>query len=84
MDNTIKVVLPTAINQLIDAADKFTTIVSAIREEYLSSVQNYPWIVGFSGGKDSTLVAHAVFEALLSIAPSKRTRAIHIVSNDTL
>ncbi len=84
MDNTIKVVLPTAINQLVDAADKFTAIVSAIREEYLSSVQNYPWIVGFSGGKDSTLVAHAVFEALLSIAPSKRTRAIHIVSNDTL
>jgi DNA sulfur modification protein DndC len=71
-------------SQLIDATEKFAHIVIAIREEYLSTTQNYPWIVGFSGGKDSTLVAHAVFEALLSVAPSKRTRHIHIVSNDTL
>ena len=30
------------------------------------------------------LVVHATFEALLSISPSKRTRPVHIVSNDTL
>lgn len=45
MDNTMKVVLPAMIIPLVDSADKFSTIVSAIREEYLSSVQNYPWIV---------------------------------------
>lgn len=85
MDKSNQAVLAAAINQsIIDVADKFTAIVSAIRDEYLSPAQNYPWIVGFSGGKDSTLVTHAVFEAMLSIAPSKRTRAIHIVSNDTL
>ncbi len=67
-----------------DAIEKYTEIVDAIRIEYLSEEQSYPWIVGFSGGKDSTLVAHAVFDALLSIAPSKRNREIHIVSNDTL
>jgi len=67
-----------------DAAEKFTNIVAAICDEYLSPIQNYPWIVGFSGGKDSTLVVHAVFDALLSIAPSRRTRPVHIVSNDTL
>jgi len=60
-------------SQLLDATEKFAHIVTAIRDEYLSTAQNYPWIVGFSGGKDSTLVAHAVFEALLSVAPSKRT-----------
>ena len=84
-DKSNQAVLASAINQsIVDVADKCTAIVSAIRDEYLSSAQNCPWIVGFSGGKDSTLVTHAVFEALLSIAPSKRTRAIHIVSNDTL
>ena len=67
-----------------DAIEKYTEIVDAIRIEYLSEEHNYPWIVGFSGGKDSTLVTHAVFDALLTIAPSKRTREIHIVSNDTL
>lgn len=56
------------------------TIVSDIKTEYLSETQNYPWIIGFSGGKDSTLVAHAVLEALLAIPPSQRTRHVHVVS----
>lgn len=62
----------------------YEKLIDDVRQEYLSSAQNYPWIVGFSGGKDSTLVAHLVFDALLSVAPSQRTRPIHIVSNDTL
>ncbi|WP_287285876.1 hypothetical protein [Mesorhizobium sp.] len=60
------------------------TIVDNIKNEYLSEQQSYPWIVGFSGGKDSTVVTHAIFEALLQISPSRRVRPIHIVSNDTM
>ena len=59
-------------------------VVQHVKDEYLSTDQNYPWIVGFSGGKDSTVVAQAVFDALLATAPSARTREVHIVSNDTL
>lgn len=59
-------------------------IVADIKAEYLSETQRYPWIIGFSGGKDSTLVAHAVFDALLAVTPSERTRDVHMVSNDTL
>lgn len=62
----------------------FNHLIENIEKEYLSSNQNYPWILGFSGGKDSTLVAHLVFEAILNVAPSQRRRHIHIVSNDTL
>lgn len=65
-------------------ADRWREIVCHVKEEYLSTTQEYPWIVGFSGGKDSTVVAHAVFEALLAIPPSRRTRQVHIVSNDTM
>jgi len=56
----------------------------SIRDEYLDETQRYPWVIGFSGGKDSTVVAQGVFEALLTIPPSKRTRTVHIVSNDTM
>lgn len=63
---------------------RWSEVVRSIREDYLSETQRFPWIVGFSGGKDSTLVVHATFEALSSIPPSKRTRPVHIVSNDTL
>ncbi|WP_274571731.1 DNA phosphorothioation system sulfurtransferase DndC [Neisseria leonii] len=62
----------------------FDRIRNGIIDEYLSSVQDYPWIVTFSGGKDSTLVAHLVFEALLELPPSLRRRQLYFVSNDTL
>jgi DNA sulfur modification protein DndC len=54
-----------------------------MRDEYLQPHPR-PWIVGFSGGKDSTVVAHLVFELLLSLPPHQRQRPIHIISNDTL
>lgn len=73
-------------SEIVDppVTDRWRDIVRLVRDEYLSEVQRYPWIVGFSGGKDSSLVAHAVFEALQAIPPSARTRPVHIVSNDTL
>lgn len=70
-------------SQLDDAESPWAAVRQEISEEY--AAQNAgPWIVGFSGGKDSTIVAHLVFEHLLSLAPSARTRPVHIVSNDTL
>jgi len=67
-----------------DTQQMWSEIVQLVKSEYLSEAQSYPWIIGFSGGKDSTLVTHAVFESLADIAPSLRTRPVHIVSNDTM
>lgn len=61
--------------------------LARVRAELLDEYKqphSFPWIVGFSGGKDSTVVAHLVFDLLLSLAPDERRRAVHIVSNDTL
>ncbi|MEO6563889.1 MAG: DNA phosphorothioation system sulfurtransferase DndC [Nitrosospira sp.] len=58
-------------------------VVREVRTEYLSEAQDYPWIIGFSGGKDSTVVTQAVFEALLQLPPSQRKREVHVISNDT-
>lgn len=54
-----------------------------IQQEY-AELHNKPWIVGFSGGKDSTLVSHLVVEHLISLPRSERKREIHFVANDTL
>jgi len=54
-----------------------------IRDEYLA-VTPAPWIIGYSGGKDSTLLVQLVFEMLLDLAPGDRTRPVHILCNDTL
>jgi DNA sulfur modification protein DndC len=64
-------------------AEPWTVIQREMDDEYAAE-HAYPWIVGFSGGKDSTVVAHLVFELLLSLPRSERRRPVHIVSNDTL
>lgn len=66
------------------ALDRWAEVVRSVREDYLDENQHYPWIIGFSGGKDSTLVVHATIDALMSIPPSQRTRPVHVLSNDTL
>jgi DNA sulfur modification protein DndC len=67
-----------------DAASKLRLAQEEIRSEYLDEVQRYPWVVGYSGGKDSTLVLQLVFEMLLGLPPERRTRPIHVLTNDTL
>lgn len=62
---------------------KIADIRAVLRAEY-GAAHRYPWIVAFSGGKDSTLVAHLVFEMLLALPPSKRARPVHFIANDTL
>lgn len=68
----------------IHVVDVFDDIRQAIAAEYLDLSQQYPWIVAFSGGKDSTLVAHLVFDILLELPPTLRQRQVFFVSNDTL
>jgi DNA sulfur modification protein DndC len=72
------------IQDAVDSETHFRQVVSDVRSEYLSDIQAFPWIIGFSGGKDSTLVVHAVFSALLDISPSRQSRPVHIIANDTL
>jgi DNA sulfur modification protein DndC len=43
-----------------------------------------PWIIGFSGGKDSTMLLQVVWNALSKIEPALLTRQIYVVCNDTL
>lgn len=43
-----------------------------------------PWMIGFSGGKDSTLLCCLVMEMLSRLPASKRNKKVYIVSSDTL
>jgi len=67
----------------VSTLDKIRAAKADLREEYEDTSQSFPWIVGYSGGKDSTLLLHLVMEMLLELAPSDRARTVHIVCNDT-
>lgn len=59
-----------------------TEIYNEIQEVYLSDPR--PWVIGYSGGKDSTLTVMLVFEAIRQLPLEKRTKDIHVVSSDTM
>ena len=50
---------------------------------YLQPTQS-PWVVGFSGGKDSTILLQLVIEAIQRVPPDERRRDVYVVCNDTL
>jgi DNA sulfur modification protein DndC len=53
-------------------------------DQYLNDDSDRPWIIGFSGGKDSTMLLQVVWYALLKIPAELRRRHIYVVCNDTL
>lgn len=57
-------------------------IYEEIREVYLND--NRPWILGFSGGKDSTCMVQLVWHAISALPIEKRQKRIYIISSDTL
>lgn len=60
----------------------FEQIVDEIRQLYLSD--SMPWIVGYSGGKDSTACLQLVWMAISALPKDQRTKNIHVISTDTL
>jgi DNA sulfur modification protein DndC len=42
-----------------------------------------PWIIGFSGGKDSTTALQLVWNAILQLPREKRKKPIYVISSDT-
>ncbi len=75
----------TAMVELLD--DELAQKLADSRRELLDEYRQphaHPWIIGNSGGKDSTLVVHLDFEMLMELPRSERLRRVHIVANDTL
>ena len=67
---------------LVEVEKIIQKIKEEIKEQYLED--SMPWVVGFSGGKDSTAVLQLIFYAIGELPIEKRTKEIHVLSNDTL
>jgi DNA sulfur modification protein DndC len=55
-------------------------------EEIRWIYQNYPhpWVIGYSGGKDSTATLQLVWRAVAELPPEERRTRVYIISSDTL
>ncbi|MBU5955492.1 DNA phosphorothioation system sulfurtransferase DndC [Pseudomonas aeruginosa] len=57
-------------------------IIEEIQSLYRSD--SLPWIVGYSGGKDSTASLQLIWKAVATLPAEQRTKDIHVISTDTL
>jgi DNA sulfur modification protein DndC len=60
---------------------KAESTILQLRQNYLKDQR--PWVVAFSGGKDSTLLLELVYLMLLDIPPSD-LKPVYIISSDTM
>lgn len=52
--------------------------------EALYLADKIPWVVGYSGGKDSSATLQLAWMMLTALAPEKRHKPVHVISTDTL
>jgi DNA sulfur modification protein DndC len=57
-------------------------IYAEIREVYLAD--NRPWVIGYSGGKDSTTALQLIWYAISDLPQEKQDKPIYVISSDTL
>ena len=60
---------------------KFKTIIDHIKLVYMS--YNRPFVIAYSGGKDSSMVLQMVWLAVMELAIEKRKNKIIVISSDT-
>ena len=61
-------------------------VLKRIREEILELYlgDQIPWVIGYSGGKDSTAILQLIWLAVKELPIEQRTKPIHVISTDTL
>lgn len=52
--------------------------------KYVYQSDKRPWVIGYSGGKDSTTVVELVYKMLQMLPKEERNKNVYIVSSDTL
>ena len=64
--------------------DKFKVFEDIIEEmTYVYKHDNRPWLIGYSGGKDSSLLVSLVIEVVTRLPEYERNKKIFIVTSDT-
>ena len=66
------------VQELVKDIEKLTEEI-----QNLYCLDDIPWVLGYSGGKDSTAVLQLVWNAIAALPLEKRTKTIHVITTDT-
>ena len=67
----------------MNTVDKLANCREVVAREY-SREHSHPWVIAYSGGKDSTLLLQVTWEVLAALPKGDRARQVYVVGNDTL
>jgi DNA sulfur modification protein DndC len=70
------------INSLFSIDEKIADAKEKILKVY--NENDRPWVIGYSGGKDSSAIVHLVLQTISELPLEQRGRRIYVVSSDTL
>lgn len=62
--------------------EKIDGLMDTVRNLYLCD--DIPWVIGYSGGKDSTATLQLVWLALSELPPEELKKQVHIINTDTM
>ncbi|MEG4274830.1 MULTISPECIES: DNA phosphorothioation system sulfurtransferase DndC [unclassified Microcoleus] len=65
-----------------DLVEEIKKLSQEIRDLYC--LDDLPWVLGYSGGKDSTAVVQLIWYAIAELPHEKRTKKIYVITTDTL
>ena len=75
--------MPTSIFDALGFKNYLESCYSEIQDLFLEN--DRPWVIGYSGGKDSTAVVQLIWQALASLPPKLRNKKmVHVITTDTL
>jgi DNA sulfur modification protein DndC len=70
---------PRTVERLVEDIEKLTKEI-----QDLYCFDEIPWVIGFSGGKDSTCILQLIWNAIAALPVNKRTKKIDVITTDTL
>lgn len=62
--------------------DTVAGLMETVKNLYLAD--DIPWVIGYSGGKDSTATLQLVWLSLLELPVTQRKKSVHVINTDTL
>lgn len=88
-DNTLQLPLEIPAQQTRTSAFEeigFQKTIQLLQEEIrvLYCADEVPWIIGYSGGKDSTAVLQLIWTAIEALPEDRRGKIVHVITTDTM
>ncbi|MEO1670680.1 MAG: DNA phosphorothioation system sulfurtransferase DndC [Cyanobacteria bacterium J06631_2] len=83
MKTESKIEQPELIQRTVkDLVNDVDMLTKEIQELYLQD--EIPFVIGWSGGKDSSCVLQLIWNAIAALPLEQRSKTIHVITNDTL